>query len=556
VAAVPFSAKGTPLNRTLLTLAVAALPGMAAAVALPSSISEVTVYPDRAVVTRLASAQLSAGEHELELENLPAGLQESSVQASARAAAPATLIDVQVRNAYPAGAPNPRVRALEEELRGLDAKLAALDDEKAVLDNQRELVLLMQRGATDAGQGAPRPTEQDFRTLQSLSADALARALSGLRDVAARRGELERRRDALAAQIESQRDRQRASKTAVLRLRLAESSKVEVKLAYAVRDARWTPAYDARLQPAQRTVQLGYFGVVRQHTGEDWNQVRLTLSTARPSLGGAAPEPRAWIVDVAAPQPPAPRPAPAASRPRAFGQARLEEAAEAAGTASAADEPLEAEAATAQLENAATSAAFRIQAPASLPSDDSAQRVAIATATLPATLVYRATPGLRETAYLSAQAENSTGYPLLAGPLNTFLGDAFVAAGALKTVMPGEKLDLAMGADDGIAIERKLVSRYTENTGFSGSGRRVTYEYRYTVRNHKQSAETLEFRDSIPVSRNERIAVKVLAPSAQDARREADGRIAWHWKLAPGESREATLKFAVEYPGDVDVYGL
>ena len=64
--------------------------------------------------------------------------------------------------------------------------------------------------------------------------------------------------------------------------------------------ATWTPAYDARLR-AERAVELAYFGVVRNGTGEDWKEVALTLSTARPSLGGGAPELRAWIVDVAKP---------------------------------------------------------------------------------------------------------------------------------------------------------------------------------------------------------------------------------------------------------------
>ena len=43
-----------------------------------------------------------------------------------------------------------------------------------------------------------------------------------------------------------------------------------------------------RLRAADRSVDLGYFGVINQTTGEDWNKVKLTLSTARPSLGGGA----------------------------------------------------------------------------------------------------------------------------------------------------------------------------------------------------------------------------------------------------------------------------
>ena len=113
--------------------------------------------------------------------------------------------------------------------------------------------------------------------------------------------------------------------------------------------------------------------------------------------------------------------------------------------------------------------------------------MAITTVKLPATLQYQSTPSLREAAFLTAHASNGTEMPFLAGTLNTFLDDAFVASSRLKAVMPGEKLELAMGADEGISVKRQLVNRYTESTGFSGNGKRVTYEYKITVKNNKST---------------------------------------------------------------------
>ena len=75
------------MRRTLLALSIATLPGLSAAAALPSAIGAVTVYQDRAVVTRQASAELAAGEHELVLEKLPASLQDNSLQVAAKAPA-------------------------------------------------------------------------------------------------------------------------------------------------------------------------------------------------------------------------------------------------------------------------------------------------------------------------------------------------------------------------------------------------------------------------------------------------------------------------------------
>ena len=213
-------------------------------------------------------------------------------------------------------------------------------------------------------------------------------------------------------------------------------------------------------------------------------------------------------------------------------------------------------AATAEVQSGATSASFQIQAPVTLPSDNSTQRVAITTVKLPATLQYQSTPSLREAAFLTAHASNGTEMPFLAGTLNTFLDDAFVASSRLKAVMPGEKLELAMGADEGISVKRQLVNRYTESTGFSGGGKRVTYEYKITVKNNKSTKEQVSFKDRLPVSRNEKIEVKLLSPSERDIKREDDGKLVWNWDLEPGKSRETVLKFSIDYPGNIEVSGL
>ena len=211
--------------------------------------------------------------------------------------------------------------------------------------------------------------------------------------------------------------------------------------------------------------------------------------------------------------------------------------------------------ATAEVQSGATSASFQIQAPVTLPSDNSTQRVAITTVKLPATLQYQSTPVAARGVSLTAHASNGTEMPFLAGTLNTFLDDAFVASSRLKAVMPGEKLELAMGADEGISVKRQLVNRYTESTGFSGNGKRVTYEYKITVKNNK-STRSRSRSGPLPVSRNEKIEVKLLSPSERDIKREDDGKLVWNWELEPGKSRETVLKFSIDYPGNIEVSGL
>ena len=166
------------------------------------------------------------------------------------------------------------------------------------------------------------------------------------------------------------------------------------------------------------------------------------------------------------------------------------------------------------------------------------------------------TPKLQAAAFLTAKAVNSSEFPLLAGAMNVFLDGTFVATSALRTVMPGEKFDLALGADEGISVKHKRVQRFTEDTGLTNSGKRVTYEYLITLQNNKKTAARVIVTDQLPVSRNEKIVVKQLAPDAKEFKPVPDGTLKWTLDIKPAEKRELTVKFSIDYANDVQVTGL
>jgi uncharacterized protein (TIGR02231 family) len=131
--------------------------------------------------------------------------------------------------------------------------------------------------------------------------------------------------------------------------------------------------------------------------------------------------------------------------------------------------------------------------------------------------------------------------------------------------MPGEAFTLSLGVDDSIAVKRRIVKRFTEETGLTSSGRRVTHEYLVTLTNNKKTAERIVVREPTPVSRDEKIVVKVITPAERDISsatvqkeiaREADGILAWRIDLKPGEKREVPIKLTIEHPADLNVTGL
>jgi uncharacterized protein (TIGR02231 family) len=211
---------------------------------------------------------------------------------------------------------------------------------------------------------------------------------------------------------------------------------------------------------------------------------------------------------------------------------------------------------TATVDAAATSAAFRIDVASSVLSDNSPQKVPVTSFSLAAPPEYVTAPKRQTAAFLTSKVENSSEFPLLAGAMNVFLDGTFVATSGIRTVMPGEKFDLALGVDEGISIKHKRVQKFTEDTGITGSGKRITYEYLLTIQNNKKTAEKVLVTDQVPLSRNEKIVVKLLSPDAREVKPTDEGALKWTLDLKPGEKRELTVKFTVAHPGDIAVAGL
>jgi len=526
------------------------------AVAFPdnSHISAVTVYPDRAMIMRVATIDVAeAGPVEVTFEKLPAALIDQSLQVTGRGIAQTTLLDVTPHSTFVSFTPNERVKSLEDELRGLTRQDRTLADRSKLLGQQREYVLKIQNATTappKEGSGPPPPVDT-WTNLLTFSADQLNKISTELESIDAQREDLQAKRTALEQQLNELRgEGGRSYKTIVVRLSASTGGKLDLTLRYATPNASWTPSYDARVSSGEHAVQLGYFGLVRQNTGEDWHDVDLTLSTARPSLGGSPPELSPWIVQQQQIVP---------LRPFETSSVRNEAfktASSLAGSRVPAVEIRDMATAVTSVETQATSATFHSPTKADIPADNAPHKVGVAVVALKTELNYQATPKLLPSAFLSARVTNTSDFPLLAGAMNVFLDDTFVASSTLHSVMPGEKFDLALGADEAIAVKRKLNNRFTEDTGLVTKGKRITYDVTLTVQNNKKTAEQIVLQDQVPVSRHEKIVVKILAPDESEAKPDADGIIKWNLSLKPGEKREVPLKFSIEYPNDLPVTGL
>jgi uncharacterized protein (TIGR02231 family) len=298
------------LTTSLVVLtALAAGEVRAADVDVSSTVDAVTVYPDGASVTRVVTLDLPAGENSAVLKDFPLTLDPSSLRVEGEAGAKLTIgaIDAKPpRAAPPVNLPelDKRIEVLKDERTNLQGAIDAAAARRKFAERFAEA---SPAGIGDKGEARP---IAEWRAAFAAVGEEVASADTAIRDAERKQRELDRE----IARLEQDRAQKPPSKLEVrIELAAAAATKATLRVTYAVRNARWTPLYDARLDTGARdrkaALELVRRAEITQATGEDWSNVALSVSTVRTARGGSAPDLNSLIVQY--PQPP--RPAPAAS---------------------------------------------------------------------------------------------------------------------------------------------------------------------------------------------------------------------------------------------------
>ncbi len=526
------------------------------ALAADSRITDVTVYADRAQITRTAEVALNAGENRVTMAGLPDILQDDSVRAAGKAGVPVTILDVQVKRDVHEQLRDEVVAKLEAELLKLGDERTALDGRHRVVGQQYEFLKQIQVKAAGDVSRDIQINKFDVAQLKDLPGyigGELAKLEDEMQKIVIARRELDRKVAATQAEFNKRRaSASRAEKTVIVTVNTKEATKLKMQVSYVIGNAMWAPSYDARAAADAGNVELSYNATVRQQTGEDWTGVNLTLSTARPSVGASMPELNKWVLNFWEAMP----------MRRASFESKMEVSRMAADGPAAAPVPAEQEVLAvetmqAQVEQGATSASFRVPRAADVPSDGEPHRQGIAVQSLPASFTYEATPKLSLFAYLKATATNSTDAPFLAGAVNVFVGPDFVGTGRTETVAQGEALKLFLGIDEAVRLKREELKDVRGKSGFFNRRRSQAYGYKLTVENFKDKPQRVLLYEQIPVAANEEIKVALGDTSEKPAKMDtATGKLTWEFILKPREKREITYQFTADWPQDKQVQGL
>ncbi|MFP4004072.1 MAG: mucoidy inhibitor MuiA family protein [Alphaproteobacteria bacterium] len=542
-------------------------PAFAEEITVEAPITAVTVFPDRAEVTRTVEIDLPEGEHELVLEDLPYRLDTRSIRVEGEGTGPLELGAVKVTRKYRGDeARSERERQFREQLQELRDRDQALEDRLTALEAQRKFI-------TGIGAEYPEVMSENIRAgninpgvwaeAWTQIGSGMAGTLKQMQDVKIERRELKEEINKVQDAFNRFNSGTARRTQAALAAEAGRALKARLMLSYQVRGAYWRPRYDARLDTGARKVTLVQKGEINQATGEDWTGVRLTLSTARPAIGAERPELGTWFVDVARRDDTV---SVTGSRKRARD-----------GYASAAPkpEPMEAEEEPAppppppQMEAAerrqaavqATdfTAEYRIVGRVDVPSDGSAHTFPVTERTLDVDYSVHATPKLSTRAYLIGEMTWKEDAPIPGGQTAIFRDGAFIGNGALETVRPGETFELSFGVDDRVEIDYRKLTDKRSSEGLLGGEERITREYRIEVTNRHKEEMPITIEDQMPVPQDERLRVSLTRDTTSPSERDPEDRkgvVAWKDTYKRGETKTITFGYLVQYPDKLSVDGM
>jgi len=503
-----------------------------------SKIEAVTVYPSYAVVERLATLKLDQGERVLIFPGLPATLVEESVRATVDPKDAVRLEDVRIEMWFLESPKDLDVAKLEDEIQKLKTQDKELANRIAILNEKLGFLKSIKvASASHASENLKmgKINTNTWTTTLSFLDTNMSENFDGILQAEIQRGKIAEQLETLNKQLQRARTTEpRKQKTIYIGISAQHEVEASVRVSYLMREASWLPIYELRANTVTNELELSYFGNVRQKTGEDWEDVDLTLSTARPARGAHIPEITPWYLDIAWPMPRVTAKKAAPESPRYVIEKEEE-------VAAAPPPPSTAEA-------KGISVVFNITGKKQLPSGEDAEKILIMRKSLPVTFEYATVPKLSPFAYLGCKGQNDSEYPLLEGNTSVFVDGDYVGQSFLQNVAPNEELELSLGMDEGIRVERELAKKIVRRKGLLNKKIEEEHVFKIKIKNLKTHPCVISVKDQVPIARNASIEVKDIQLNPEPSEYDQEkGLLKWTLPLQPKEEKNITLGFTVSY---------
>lgn len=474
-------------------------------------IQKVTVYPNGALVER--SIPVQAGEKLIQLDGLAANFDIDALKVQSEDIDVAAITNLDSALNKPSGRESSQVKQqiqqLETQISELNAKIQAAQLQNTFLGNA---------------------TTGNAVTVRQQAYDAFLTISTATQE----KQKLEQRLNELNQDLNQIGDHNFNQRSLQFHVNAPRAGVINI--AYHVPYATWRPTYKAELNTQTQQLTLTRMAMIAQKTGEDWDNINLTLSTNSPQGTIAQIEPRTWVVDYeeysAQDNPTATLAAPVARMSKEV------------------VEDLRQQTAFPQFEQVqhTYSTQFTTSTKASVPSSQQQISLPLDQQNLPAKLNVWVIPQQQEKAFLSASVPRVSGdWP--SGLIKLYRDGDFIGQRQWQNPTH-EQMHFNFGEDQQVQVKIIDSKRQQDQSGTLNKHVIENQSKQYQITNlHRQAIDVLLF-ESIPQSQNTalKVSTQFSTPPQTTEWQGQSGIYQWQQQLNPQQQFKLDIGYQFKYP--------
>ncbi len=488
-------------------------------------VSEVTVYQQGAFVTRNSTLQVQAGLQKVVFTGLPQYLEQNKLFASAED-------DIKIISV--ATVTNRMAASMQALLQKQRDSLSEIQNETNLLNAyqqnyQKEYALIEYNKVASNKESS---TVVELEKLANLYRSRLAELSKLMHANQLKIKDLNQMQSDISKRL-SFNTNQHSNKSSVeLTIKSKVSRTTNLALKYFVSNTGWSTLYNFRFAGIDKPCQLDISASVYNNSGDEWENTKLTLSTATP-LRSLQPEAfSSWVVNQFL------RKAKSAyEMDMVTNNLNVKRAWNAAGT------DMESNISENATEMTVT---YALEDKISLTIASPTSTVELKTINTEPVFKHYVNLASCDDTYLTANITGWQKWRITSGPVNIYNYGELNGTTQINTYQLSDTLQIPLGIDKNVVIKYKTLRDNREKIMLS-SNYKHEFAYEITVKNNNTRPINIEMIDQVPISTSDKITIETsqLSGAEYDA---TTGKVLWRNTIEPGKGKVQNLAFTIKYP--------
>ena len=533
----------------LIGLCLGCILPMQAQKQISAKLTDATVYLRGAALTHTASATLKSGSQEVIIDGLSPDIEINSLKVKANGV---LISATEFSQDYLT--PREQAAHIKKLQDSLDLYREQLKDVQNELAVHKQLLKLVTDGTqNNMSQKDGTVTIADINANMELYRTKAAELQKSIDKDNKKIEKLKETVNRLNNQI-NQDETENSQLNGMLRLSVSvpENTTTTFTITYFTNQAQWVPCYDINIPSMDKSITLQAKAKVRQLTGLDWNNVKLTLSNATPNRSTVAPVFNTWflrfqrsqtIVDGMKLR------SPSTSNSVSYAVAEESDASMGYLASQKTAAPILMNDFV-EVEDQDIQVSFAIAVPYDIPGNGKEKLIDLKSYDVKADFKYYSVPKLSDETFLVATLSDYEKYNLLPGEATVTFNNTFVGRTRLRPYDTESQITFTLTTEPRMTVKREKQKDFC-STKHVGNSTTVTQSYLITVKNNVNRAAKLTLKEQYPISNDKDIEVKDVTITPKATYDKSDiGVVTWDVELQPGETRTFTVTYSVKHPSD------